>query len=67
MSLRHMFLGLSLFFFPCGFQVSACFVMLLAGFLRVWSIQPHFLLKIGEATGSWFAVLHRSSLLIFSG
>ena len=41
--------------------------MLLTGILRVWQIHPHYLLKICEATGSWSTVLHRSSLLIFSG
>ena len=33
-------LGLPLCLFPCGFQVTACLVMLLAGFLRVWPVQP---------------------------
>ena len=48
-SLRHVFLGLPLFLFPCGFQVRACLVMLLAGFLRVWPIPPHFILWICAA------------------
>ena len=26
--------------FPCGFQVTACLLMLLPGFLRVWPVQP---------------------------
>ena len=33
-------LGLLLFLFPCGVQVRACLVLSLAGFLRVWPIQP---------------------------
>ena len=33
-------LGLPLLLFPCGLQVRACLVMLLAGFLRVWPDQP---------------------------
>ena len=33
-------LGLLLFLFPCGVQFRACLVLLLAGFLRVWPIQP---------------------------
>ena len=48
-------LGLPLFLFPYGFQIRACLVMLRAGFLRVWPIQPHFLLRICVATGSWSA------------
>ena len=63
-SLYHLFLGLSLFF-PCRFQ--ACLVMLQAGFLRVQLVQLRFLLLISVTTGSWFALLHRSSLVIFSG
>ena len=65
-SLRHVFRGLPLFPFPCGFQVSTCLVMLMAVILRMWSIRAHFLLQICAATGSWSAALHRSSLLIFS-
>ena len=55
-----------LLLFPCGFQVRACLLMLLVGFLMVWPIQLHFLLRICAATGSWSAVFHRSSFLIFS-
>ena len=54
-------LGLPLFLFPWGFRVTACLVMLLAGFLRVWPIQLYFLLLICAASGSWVAVFHRSS------
>ena len=37
-SLLHVHLSLSRFLFRCGFQVRACLVMLLTGFLRVWPI-----------------------------
>ena len=53
-SLSRVFLGLPFFLFPCGFQVRACLVMLLAGFLRMWPIQPHFLLQICSATSPRF-------------
>ena len=62
-SLCHMFLGLSLFLLRCGFQVRACLVILPAGFLRMWSIQLHFLLSICEATGSWFTVLQWNCIM----
>ena len=52
---------------PCGFQIRACLVRLLAGFLRMWSVQLHFLLRICAAMGSWSAALHWSMLLIFPG
>ena len=44
--------GRPLFLFPCGFQVRAWGVVLDAGFLRVYPIQPHFLRSICLATGS---------------
>ena len=51
----------------CGFHVRACLLMLLVGFLRMWPIHLHFLLIICVASGSWFALLYRSLLLVFSG
>ena len=47
LSLFEVSLRLPLFLFPCGFQVKACLLML-AGFLSVLPIQPHFLLRICE-------------------
>ena len=58
--------GRPLFLFPCGFQVRAWRVVLDDGFLRVCSIQPHFLHNICLATGSCPAHSHRSSFWIFS-
>ena len=51
-SLPQVLLGLPLCLFLRGFQVRACFVMLLAGFQWVWPVQPHFHLRSCEATGS---------------
>ena len=44
--------GRPLFLFPCGLQVRAWCVVLDAGFMRVYPIQPHFLRSICLATGS---------------
>ena len=55
-----------LFLFSCGFQVRAWRVVLDAGFLRVYPIQPHFLRSICLATGSCPTRSHRSSFQIFS-
>ena len=58
--------GRPLFLFPCGFQVRAWCVVLDAGFLRVYPIQPHFPCSICLATGSCSARSHRSSFRILT-
>ena len=65
--LPNLFLSLPLFLFPRGLRIRACLVMFLGGFLMVWPMQPYFLLRICEDSGSWFAFLHRSSLILLSG
>ena len=55
--------GRPLFLFPCGFQVRAWRVVLDAGFMKVCSIQPHFLRSICLATGSCPTDLHSGSSL----
>ena len=66
-SLHHVFQGLPLVLFHHGFLVSANYVKLPTGFLRVWWIQPHLLFRICEAIRSWIFVIHRSLLFILSG
>ena len=63
----HQFLGLPLFFFPWGFQDRACFVMLVAGFRRVWLIHLQRLIMISASAGLWLVLCHRSSLLMVIG
>ena len=66
MPLRHVFLSLCLFLFPCIFQVRMCLVMLLAGFLRVWPIRLLFLPMIYVPARYWSPLLDRFLLVIFT-
>ena len=65
--LRHVCLGLPTFLFPWGFQLSACLVIFVAGFRRVWPIHPHSLLFICVIICSCPVLPHSSSLGIISG
>ena len=59
-------LGLPTLLLPCGFQSRAWRVMFEDGFLSVWPIHPHFLLRISIST-CCCPVLSQSSLFeIFS-
>ena len=60
------FLGRPLFLLPWGFQRSACRVMLLAGFLRMWPIHLHFLFEIWVMIGSSPANSHSISFVTLS-
>ena len=64
---RQLLRGRPLLRLPCGFHVNAWRVVLVAGFLSVWPIQPHFLRKISSSTGCCPACSHKTSFLIFSG
>ena len=66
-SLRQLLRGRPLFLFPWGFQVRACLVMLLGGFLSVWPIQVHFLRLIWVSMGSCLVASHSLMLLMVSG
>ena len=55
--------GRPLFLFPCGFHLRAWRVVLFGGFLKVWSIQDHFLLRICLETGSCPVLSHSTSFL----
>ena len=53
-SLRHVFLSLPLFLFSCWFQVRACLLMLLAGFLKgVANPTP---ISSADVCGHWFLI-----------
>ena len=52
-------LGRPLFLFPCGFHSSACLVILLGSFRRVWPTHRHFRRLIWTSIGCWFALAHR--------
>ena len=65
-SLLQLFLGRPPFLFPWGFHERACRVVLLAGFRRVWPIQPHFLLLTCSAIRSSSARSHSCSLVTIS-
>ena len=58
--------GRSLFLFPCGFHLRAWRVVLFGGFLKVWPIQDHFLIRICLETGSCPASSHNTSFLSLS-
>ena len=58
--LCHVFLGLPLFLFPAGFQLRACLVISVTGFLRVCPIYRHFLFLMMSLTGSCCDLLHNS-------
>lgn len=65
-SRHHVFLGLPLFRFPCGFHVRACLVMLFAGLRKVCPIHLQCRFLISSSAGSWFVFCH-SLLLLVSG
>ncbi len=56
--------------FPCSlwvpYTVSVCWVMFVAGLLRVCPIQLHFLLRISKSVGSWFVLFRRSTLVLYA-
>ena len=45
-SRRQVFFGLPLFRLPWGFHAEACLVMLVFGFLNVWPIHLHLLIRM---------------------
>ena len=55
-SLLQVFFGQPLFLFPWGFQDRAWYVMLVAGFRRVWPSHPHLLLSSSSSMDSWFVI-----------
>ena len=65
-SLLQLFLVRPRFLFPWGFHKRACRVVLLAGFRRVWPIQPHFLLLTCSAISSSSARSHSCLLVTLS-
>ena len=65
--LRHVCLRPPTFLFPWGFQLSACLVVFVAVFWRVWPIHPHFLLFISVIIWSCPVLYHSSSLGIIYG
>ena len=58
--------GRPLFLFPCGFHLRAWRVVLFGGFLKVWPIQDHILLRICLETGFCPALSHNTSFLSLS-
>ena len=59
--------GLPLFIFPGGFQVRACHVVLLGGFLKVCPNYLQRLCNISLSTGIWFVLSQNSELLMVFG
>ena len=58
--------GRPLFLLPCGFHLRAWRLVLFGGFLKMWPIQDHFLLRICLETGSCPALSHNTSFLSLS-
>ena len=63
--LCHVFLGLPHLLFPAGFQLRACLVISVIGFVRVCPIHCHFFLMM-SLTGSCCDLLHNSTLVTLS-
>ena len=65
--LLQLFLGLSLFLFPWGFQNSALFGISPSSFLNVWPSHLNFLFLISTFISSRLVTFHRSLLEIIFG
>ena len=65
MSRRQVFLGRPLFFFPCGFHVRVCLVVLDWGFLSVWPIKRRFLHFIKSVHSLYLSPLQKRTLKMF--
>ena len=66
-SLLQLLHGLLFFLFLGGFQVRACRVMLLGGFVKVCPNHLQRLCSISLSTGIWFVLSNNSELLKVSG